>query len=38
MLKIREMDKDYKNNHLKMVERARKVKDVKKLFYHLLIQ
>ena len=29
MLKIREMDKDYKNNHLKMVERARKVKDSK---------
>ena len=29
LLKIREMDNDYKENHLKMVERARKVKDKK---------
>ena len=27
LLRIREMDKDYKENHLKMVERARKIKD-----------
>ena len=27
LLRIREMDKDYKENHMKMVERARKVTD-----------
>ena len=26
MLRIRDMDKEYKNNHLKMVERSRKIK------------
>jgi hypothetical protein len=31
MLKIREMDKDYKNNHLKMVERSRKIKDLRSI-------
>ena len=29
MLRIREMDKEYKNNHLKMVERSRKIKDLR---------
>ena len=29
MLRIREMDKEYKTNHFKMVERARKIKDSK---------
>ena len=31
MLKIREMDKEYKINHLKMVERSRKVKDLRNI-------
>ena len=31
MLRIREMDKEYQTNHLKMVERARKVKDNRKI-------
>ena len=31
MLKIREMDKKYKENHMKMVERSRKIKDTKHL-------
>ena len=31
MLKVREMDKDYRNNHLKMIERTRKVKDNRKI-------
>ena len=29
MLKIREMDKKYKENHMKMVERSRKIKDTR---------
>ena len=32
MLRIREMDKDYKNNHLKMVERSKKIKDLRNIF------
>ena len=31
MLRIREMDRDYQNNHFKMVERARKIKNNSKL-------
>ena len=31
MLRIREIDKEYQTNHLKMVERARKVKDNRKI-------
>ena len=31
MLRIREMDKKYKENHMKMVERSRKIKDTKHL-------
>ena len=31
MLRIRDMDRDYKNNHLKMVERSRKVKDLRNI-------
>ena len=31
MLRIRDMDKDYKNNHLKMVERSRKIKDLRSI-------
>lgn len=29
MLRIRDMDKDYKNNHLKMVSRSRRIKDTR---------
>ena len=31
MLRVREMDQDYKNNHLKMVERTRKIKDLRNI-------
>ena len=31
MLRIREMDKEYKTNHLKMVERSRKIKDLRNI-------
>ena len=31
MLRIREMDKEYKTNHLKMVERSRKIKDLRSI-------
>ena len=31
LLRVRDMDKDYKTNHLKMVERSRKIKDRKNI-------
>ena len=31
-LRIRDMDKEYKNNHLKMVERSKKIKDLRNIF------
>ena len=31
MLRIRDMDRDYKTNHLKMVERSRKIKDARNI-------
>ena len=31
MLRIRDMDRDYKTNHLKMVERSRKIKDTRNI-------
>ena len=33
MLRIRDMDRDYKNNHLKMVERTRKIKDLRNIVF-----
>ena len=31
MLRIRDMDKDYKTNHVKILERSRKIKDLRSI-------